>query len=131
MPRKGHSEEKIVYALRQVEAGKKVADLCREMGVLAAGVLQLETALRGAGVERTPGIAAVARREPQAKDVGRGSYLGQAHLAGSSLKKKLEARGPAGTGALYPRIAHERRSPPRLSRHAGRGSRNGALAWHS
>jgi putative transposase len=33
MPRKGHSEEKIVYALRQVEAGKKVTDVCREMGV--------------------------------------------------------------------------------------------------
>ena len=33
MPRKGHSEEKIVYALRQVEAGKKVAEVCREMGV--------------------------------------------------------------------------------------------------
>jgi putative transposase len=33
MPRKGHSEEKIVFALRQVEAGKKVSDVCREMGV--------------------------------------------------------------------------------------------------
>jgi putative transposase len=33
MPRKGHSEEKIVYALRQVEAGKKVTEVCPEMGV--------------------------------------------------------------------------------------------------
>ena len=33
MPRKGHSEEQIVYALRQAEAGKKVGDICREMGV--------------------------------------------------------------------------------------------------
>jgi putative transposase len=33
MPRKGHSEEKILFAIRQVEAGKKVGDLCREMGV--------------------------------------------------------------------------------------------------
>ena len=33
MPRKGHGEEKIVYALRQVEAGKKVTEVCREMGV--------------------------------------------------------------------------------------------------
>ena len=33
MPRKGHSEEKIVYALRQVEAGKKVTEVGREMGV--------------------------------------------------------------------------------------------------
>ncbi len=28
-PRKGHSEEQIVYAIRQVEAGKKVTDVCR------------------------------------------------------------------------------------------------------
>ena len=33
MPRKGHSEEKIVYTLRQVEAGKKVTEVYREMGV--------------------------------------------------------------------------------------------------
>ena len=33
MPRKGHTEEKIVYALRQVQAGKKVSEVCREMGV--------------------------------------------------------------------------------------------------
>jgi putative transposase len=33
MPRKGQSEEKIVFALRQVEGGKKVGEVCREMGV--------------------------------------------------------------------------------------------------
>src|SRR5262249_27443312 len=33
MPRKGHSEEQIITVLRQVEAGKKVSDVCREMGV--------------------------------------------------------------------------------------------------
>lgn len=33
MPRKGHSEEQIVYALRQAEGGKKVGEICREMGV--------------------------------------------------------------------------------------------------
>ena len=27
MPRKGHSEEKILFALRQVEGGKKVGDM--------------------------------------------------------------------------------------------------------
>jgi putative transposase len=33
MPRKGHGEQKIVYALQQAEAGKKVGEICREMGV--------------------------------------------------------------------------------------------------
>jgi putative transposase len=33
MAGKRHSEEQIVYALRQVEGGKKVSEVCREMGV--------------------------------------------------------------------------------------------------
>jgi putative transposase len=33
MPRKGHSEEEIVRALRQAEAGQKVSEICRERGV--------------------------------------------------------------------------------------------------
>jgi putative transposase len=33
MARKGHSEEQIMYALRQAEGGKKVSEICREMGV--------------------------------------------------------------------------------------------------
>lgn len=33
MPRKGHTEEQIMHALRQAEAGKKVSDICRELGV--------------------------------------------------------------------------------------------------
>jgi putative transposase len=33
MPRKRDSEEKILLAIRQVEAGRKVGDICREMGI--------------------------------------------------------------------------------------------------
>jgi putative transposase len=33
MPRKAHTEEQIMTALRQAEAGKKVSDICRELGV--------------------------------------------------------------------------------------------------
>jgi hypothetical protein len=32
MPRKGHGEEKIIFALRQVEGGKKVSEVCRRWG---------------------------------------------------------------------------------------------------
>ena len=41
MPRKGHSEEKIVYALRQVEGGKKVSEVCRENGSVGAVVRRI------------------------------------------------------------------------------------------
>jgi putative transposase len=30
---KRYSEEQIIYALRQVEGGRKIADVCRELGV--------------------------------------------------------------------------------------------------
>lgn len=33
VPRKGHSEEQIVFALKQAENGVKVADLCRKLGI--------------------------------------------------------------------------------------------------
>jgi putative transposase len=33
MPRKEHSEEQILFALRQVEGGQKVSEVCREVGV--------------------------------------------------------------------------------------------------
>ncbi len=33
MPKKGFSEEQIVYALRQAEAGTPVLEVCRKLGV--------------------------------------------------------------------------------------------------
>ena len=33
MPRKRWSEEQIIYAVKQAEAGEKAADICRELGV--------------------------------------------------------------------------------------------------
>ena len=50
MPRKGHTEEKIVYALRQVEGGKKVSEVCREMGVSAQAFYSWKRRYAGLGV---------------------------------------------------------------------------------
>ena len=33
MPRKGHSQEKIIYALKQAESGIKTVEICREHGI--------------------------------------------------------------------------------------------------
>jgi putative transposase len=33
MPRKGHTEEHILQALRQAEGGEKVAEVCRKLGI--------------------------------------------------------------------------------------------------
>jgi putative transposase len=50
MPRKGQSEEKIVYALRQVESGKRVSEVCREMGVSAQAFYSWKRRYAGLGV---------------------------------------------------------------------------------
>ena len=50
MPRKGYGEEKIVYALRQVEAGKKVSEVCREMGVSAQAFYSWRRRYAGMGL---------------------------------------------------------------------------------
>ncbi len=36
MPKKGHSEEQIIAALRQQEAGEKTTDICRKLGISQA-----------------------------------------------------------------------------------------------
>lgn len=50
MPRKGYGEEKIMYALRQVEAGKKVSEVCREMGVSAQAFYSWRRRYAGLGL---------------------------------------------------------------------------------
>ena len=50
MPRKSHSEEQIVYAIRQAEAGKKVTEICREMGISAQAFYSWKRRYAGIGV---------------------------------------------------------------------------------
>lgn len=33
MPRKGHTDEQILQALRQAEGGEKAAEICRKLGI--------------------------------------------------------------------------------------------------
>ena len=50
MPRKGHTEEQIVYALRQAEAGKKVSEIIREMGVSQQAFYSWKRKYAGLGI---------------------------------------------------------------------------------
>ena len=38
MPKKGHSEEQILRALRQAESGTRVSEICREYGISDATI---------------------------------------------------------------------------------------------
>ena len=50
MPRKGHSEQQIIAALKQYESGDKVADIWRKLGE-RGHVLHVEKAVYGTGVQ--------------------------------------------------------------------------------
>ena len=51
MPKKGHSEEQIVTALRQAEGGEKVADLCRKLAISQATFYAWKKQYAGMGVQ--------------------------------------------------------------------------------
>lgn len=51
MPKKGHSEEQIIGALKQYESGEKTADICRKLGVSQATFYTWKKQYAGLGVQ--------------------------------------------------------------------------------
>jgi putative transposase len=51
MPKKGHTEEQIITALKQYESGEKVADICRKLGVSQASFYTWKKQYAGMGVQ--------------------------------------------------------------------------------
>ena len=51
MPKKGHTEEQILGALKQYESGEKVADICRKLGVSQASFYTWKKQYAGMGVQ--------------------------------------------------------------------------------
>ena len=51
MPKKGHTEEQIISALKQYEGGEKTADICRKLGVSQATFYLWKKQYAGLGVQ--------------------------------------------------------------------------------
>jgi putative transposase len=51
MPKKGHTEEQIIAALKQQEAGEKTADICRNLGISQATFYLWKRQYAGLGVQ--------------------------------------------------------------------------------
>jgi len=51
MPKKGHTEEQIIGALKQYESGEKVAEICRKLGVSQASFYTWKKQYAGMGFQ--------------------------------------------------------------------------------
>src|SRR5690349_17462630 len=86
MKRSKFSEEQVAYALRQVEAGTPVGDVCRQRG----DVLRVEEEVRPPGGERAPAPAATRGRKQSAEAPRRRSHARQAHAVRGAAKKRVK-----------------------------------------
>jgi putative transposase len=88
MPRKGHSDEQIVYALRQAEAGKKVGDICREMGVSQQAFYSWKKRYAGVGVSELRELRQLREENRQLKTLVADLTLDK-HILQEVLSKKV------------------------------------------
>jgi len=51
MPKKGHTEEQIIAALKQHESGEKTTDICRKLGISSATFYLWKRQYAGLGVQ--------------------------------------------------------------------------------
>ncbi len=51
MPKKGHTEEQIIAALKQHESGDKTTDICRKLGISSATFYLWKRQYAGLGVQ--------------------------------------------------------------------------------
>lgn len=88
MPRKGHSEEPIVYALRQVEGGKKVTEICRELGVSAQAFYSWKRRYSGVGISELRELRQLRDENRQLKTLVADLTLDK-HILQEVLSKKV------------------------------------------
>ena len=88
MPRKGVSEEKILYALRQVEGGKKIGDVCREMGVSQQTFYTWKRRYAGLGISELRELRQLREENRNLKGLVADLTLDK-HILQEVLKKKV------------------------------------------
>ena len=87
MPRKGHTEEKILCAPCGKPKGARSQRYLPRDGCIGAGFLQLEAALRRSGFERAAGTAAVREENRKLKTLVADLTLDK-HILQEVLSKK-------------------------------------------
>ena len=95
MKRSKFSEEQVAYALRQVEAGTPVPDICRQLGVSEATFYVWKTKYAHLGVSELRRLRQLEDENARLKRLVADLTLGK-HLLSEALRKTREARAPSG-----------------------------------
>ena len=91
MPRKRWSEEQIVYAVKQSEAGRTAAEICRELGVSQQTFSTWKRRYRGIGVQELRELRPLRDENRTLKRVVADLTLDR-HILQEIVSKKLSRR---------------------------------------
>lgn len=94
MPRKGHTEEQIMHALRQAEAGKKVSDVCRDFGVSQQAFYSWKRRFASLGLTELRELRQLREENRKLKTLVADLTLDK-HILQEVLSKRPAARGPS------------------------------------
>ena len=88
MPRKGHGNEAIITALRQVEAGEKVPDVCRRLGVSEQSFYRWKKQFAGVGLQELRELRSLRHENSKLKQLVADLTLDR-HILQEIVRKKL------------------------------------------
>jgi putative transposase len=88
MPRKTFSEEQMVYALRQAEAGTPVGEVCRKLGVTEQTFYRWKRTFAGLGVAELRRLRQVEEENRRLKQLVADLTLDK-HMLQEVIRKKL------------------------------------------
>ena len=88
MPRKGASQERIVYALKQAEAGVKTSEICRENGISEQTFYNWKRKYGGKGISELRRLRLLEDENRKLKQLVADLTLDK-HILQEVVKKKL------------------------------------------
>jgi len=88
MPRKGASQERIVYAIKQAEAGVKTSEICRENGISEQTFYNWKRKYGGMGISELRRLRLLEEENRKLKQLVAELTLDK-HILQEVVKKKL------------------------------------------
>jgi putative transposase len=88
MPRKGHNQEKIIYALKQSESGMKTAEICREHGISEQTFYNWKRKYGGMGISELRRLKMLEEENRKLKQLVADLTLDK-HILQEVVKKKI------------------------------------------